>query len=130
MADSIPMKPDWPTFVDGKEYTYAQIARYTWGPRQGDRPRDPDARFTYRSGRNGHLGTFEEIVAETPFSLVPAAEAHDAVQKLLRRGLTLRDIAKQSGVSLATAERAAAGHGYMRRATRDALGRAASNGHR
>jgi DNA-binding LacI/PurR family transcriptional regulator len=57
---------------------------------------------------------------------VPDESAQAAVEELLRKGLGLRDIAAAAGVSVGAAERALAGHGYVRRTTAAALEAAAS----
>jgi hypothetical protein len=108
-------------FIDGREYTWAEIEGRVWGPHVEEAEARPDARYLYRDG------VFTEVVESSPHSLVPADSAPAAVEELLRQGLGMRDIAAAAGVSLGAAERAAAGHGFVRRATQDALLQAAAS---
>jgi hypothetical protein len=55
-----------------------------------------------------------------------AEAAQAAVEELLRSGLGMQDIAAAARVSLGAAQRAAGGHGFVRRATQDALLQAAA----
>jgi hypothetical protein len=109
-------------FVDGETYTFAQIGHRVWSDEQRDV--DPEARFVYRADARG----FEEIEPPSPFALVPAQKVRGAVEALVSKGLTTREIARVSGVSIGAAERAAAGHGFVRYATAAALEAAAANG--
>lgn len=123
MTDSL-KDEDWPEWIPGETYTWEQIKDYTWG----DRNVPPGTRFRYSKKPEEYYGAFDEVTDENPFSLVQAGAAQAAVLALLQRGLTLREVARQAGVSLQAAERAAAGHGHVRRATQDALVGLAANG--
>ena len=113
-------------FVDGEEYSLEEIEGHVCGPIELARQLGPEARFVYRAGR--YSGYFEEVVEENPNGLVSAVEVVEAVRELRRRGLDASGIARQAGVSAETAARAMAGHGQVRRATRDAIVAAAQNG--
>jgi hypothetical protein len=123
---SIPASRPWPTsgpnvqLVEGQVYRYDQIAEYTWFDRGGRRHIAPDALFTYSLG-DGGAGCFDEVVEESPFSLVSAEEALEDIAALRRRGFTMQDIARRAGISSDSADRAAAGSGVIRRSTRDAI---------
>jgi hypothetical protein len=115
-------------FVPGQLYTWAQIRDHTWAPH--GRPDDisPSTLFACTELASG-LHEFTEVVEPSPHSLVPAESAQAAVEKLLGKGLALQDVAKAAGISLGAAQRAAAGNGFVRRATASAL-EAAANGKR
>jgi hypothetical protein len=115
---------DWPTFVVGETYTSAEIEAYTWCP-AGSRHVPPETLFRCHEDDHGHR-YFEEIVEQSPHALVPAESAQAAVEAMLREGLGMQDIATAAGVSLGAAQRAAAGHGFVRRATAAALEAAAA----
>jgi hypothetical protein len=99
---------DWPTFVEGQIYLYGEIAQYVFFERRDRRHVDADTRFIYSRGDEG-TGYFDEVVEESPFSLVSAQEALEDIAALRRRGLTTQDIARAAGISLDSAHRAAAG---------------------
>jgi hypothetical protein len=118
---------DWPTFVDGEAYTWEQIAPYTWTASGHRRDVDIGARFRCSKPPGAAYAVFDEIVGESPYSLVSAQEVVDAVEELRSRGLDPRAIARASGISEDSAHRAIAGHGQIRRSTAAAL-RAAAHG--
>jgi len=118
-------EPEYEPFVDGETYAFEQIRSRTWAPGQGSRKIDPSTMFVYRAGPH-ERAYFEEVVEPSAYGLVSAAEVHDAIEELLRRGLSARDVARAAGVSTDTAERALSGNGQIRRSTRDALVTAAN----
>ena len=124
---------DWPTFVDGEEYTWAEIAEYTFPARghRGDRDNvDPGTRFRYSKRPGAPCGVFDEIVEPSAYSLVSADEVQEALEQLFGRGLDVQAIAKAAGLAADSVHRAAAGNGVIRRSTRDAIRAAAANGKR
>jgi len=127
MKEKSQAESDWPEFIPGNVYSWEQIRAYTWSQNRGSRNVPEDTLFIYSKEPDALLGQFDELEDENPFALVSAGEAQNAVLELLQQGLHLRDIARQSGVSLDAAGRAAAGHGHVRRATQEALERLAAS---
>jgi hypothetical protein len=109
--------------VVGAVYRYSEVEGRIWCPNML-----ADAKLRYcEDEQSGQY--FEEVVEASPHSLVPAESAQATVEQLLREGLSLRDVAKAAGISEPAAARAAAGHGFVRRATAAALeAAAAANG--
>jgi hypothetical protein len=125
MSGSAQKRSDWPTFTPGERYRWDEIADFTWSLGGGRDEIAPEALFECRS--DGRQLIFDEVVPENPFGLVPAGEAQAAVEELRRRGLGILDIARLAGISQEAARRAEAGHGQLRRSTRDALLAAAAS---
>jgi Bacterial regulatory proteins, lacI family len=112
-------------FEPGETYSWREIEGFTWSP-SGHRQHEPDTMFLCARVEGSELLEFVEVVEESPFALVPAEDAQAAAEELLGRGLSLQDVARAAGVSENTAARAAAGHGFVRRATVAALEAAAA----
>jgi hypothetical protein len=125
MSGSAQKSSDWPTFVPGEKYTWAEISDYTWSPGGGRDEIAPETLFECRA--DGGQLIFDEVVPENPFGLIPASEAQAAVEHLRRNGMSTLDIARLAGISQEAARRAEAGHGQLRRSTRDALIAAAAS---
>ena len=113
-------QPALAPFVDGQTYLLHEISTRVWGPDLAHAR--PETLFVYRA----ETGGFEEVVERSPHSLIPASEAQAAVEKLLRRGLSVPEVARTAGISVDATSRALAGLGYVRQATATALAAAAS----
>jgi DNA-binding phage protein len=107
-------------------YRHEQMRNFTFPAERGRGKVPPDTLFVYMKPPNAYYGYFDEVVDESPHSLVSAAEVVEAIEELRRRGLGTRDIARAAGISLDSAYRAVAGNGQIRRNTRDAIRAAAT----
>ena len=125
------MKPGWKTFVPGKLYRVEEFIDESWGPHhQHIRALPPDTLFRYSRDPQSDVGCFDqEVEPENP--LVSSEAAQQAVEELRERGMSYRQIARLSGVSIEAVHRSASGVGRIRMSTQEALltVAASTNGH-
>jgi hypothetical protein len=105
---------DW---VDGAEYTLAEIRDHVWPKPSGELPLD--TRYVYAAGKHG-IGHFDQVV-EPVNPLVDSLKAQLTVEAMRDRGLTYRQIARTCGVSIEAVHRSASGIGRIRLSTEEAL---------
>lgn len=112
-----PSRRRWKSFVDGQTYTKRQIAGWVWGDTRSMRRAwaalPESARF--RCDEQGACYRFSLLVPHDP--MMPAADAYELMQKLQAKGFTIRQVARETGISPDTAARAAQGVGQVRLST-------------
>ena len=122
------MKPGWRTFVHGQTYMVSEFLDQAWGPDHHQAEAlPPETLFRYHKPPGECHGYFEEIV-EPENALVSSETAQRAVEELRERGMSYRQIARLSGVSIEAVHRSANGVGRIRQSTEAALLQVASNG--
>ena len=118
-------------FIHGRAYRVDEFIDQTWGPDlERTRALPPSARFVYCKPPGALHGYFEEIV-EPENPLITSETAQRAVEELRDRGMSYRQIARLSGVSIEAVHSSASGVGRIRESTEEALLQVASsrNGH-
>ena len=110
---------DRPKWIEGETYTYAEISQYTFPENRGRPKPPPDTLFTYSKDEYG-TGFFDGVV-ENPNPLVSGMASQIAVSSMRAHGMTFRQIARVSGVSIEAVHRAGSGVGNVRESTERAL---------
>lgn len=121
------MKPGWKTFVHGRVYRLEEFIDQTWGlDHRSAEALPPETLFRYTQDPVSGHGYFDQVV-EPENPLISSETAQQAVEELRERGMTYRQIARLSGVSIEAVHRSANGVGRIRQSTETALQTVASS---